>query len=171
MVLIESGVTWLPASLWRIDKTWRGVRAEVPWLDRLPSEIVRDHVRLTRSPSTRPPTAAAPRLLEQLGSDEMLLFSTDYPHWHFDGDDALPAAWPADRRAAEVCWSTIRWRPIRDWRKAAHAAETRRLPHERDADGRPSPDHPSAKPVPHRASSIATCILTQVTPTDFDPFL
>jgi predicted TIM-barrel fold metal-dependent hydrolase len=30
-------------------------------------------------------------LLEQLGSDRMLLFSSDYPHWHFDGDDALPS--------------------------------------------------------------------------------
>jgi predicted TIM-barrel fold metal-dependent hydrolase len=24
----------------------------------------------------------------------MLLFSSDYPHWHFAGDDALPAGLP-----------------------------------------------------------------------------
>lgn len=23
-------------------------------------------------------------------SDELVLFSTDYPHWQFDGQDALP---------------------------------------------------------------------------------
>jgi predicted TIM-barrel fold metal-dependent hydrolase len=36
VVLMESGVTWLPAYFWRINKTWRGVRAETPWLDRPP---------------------------------------------------------------------------------------------------------------------------------------
>ena len=55
VVLIESGVTWLPANLWRINKTWRGVRAEVPWLDRPPAEIVREHVRLTVQPFDAPP--------------------------------------------------------------------------------------------------------------------
>ena len=30
------------------------------------------------------------RTLEHIGSDRMLLFSTDYPHWQFDGDAVLP---------------------------------------------------------------------------------
>jgi predicted TIM-barrel fold metal-dependent hydrolase len=96
VVLIESGVTWLPASLWRINKTWRGVRAEVPWLDRLPADIVRARVRLTAQPFDAPPDAAALAiLLEQLGSEDMLLFATDFPHWHYDGTEALPAGLPA----------------------------------------------------------------------------
>lgn len=96
VVLIESGVTWLPASMWRINKTWRGVRAEVPWLDRLPSDIIRARVRVTAQPFDAPPDAAAlATLLEQLGSDDMLLFATDYPHWHYDGDEALPPGLPS----------------------------------------------------------------------------
>ena len=103
VVLIESGVTWLPASLWRLDKTWRGVRSEAPWLEQRPTEVVREHVRLTLQPFDAPPNE--PQLhaiLEQLGSERMLLFSTDYPHWHFDGDDALPAGLPADL-ARRIC--------------------------------------------------------------------
>ena len=30
------------------------------------------------------------QIIEEIGSDEILLFSTDFPHWHFDGEDALP---------------------------------------------------------------------------------
>jgi hypothetical protein len=29
-------------------------------------------------------------------SDELLLFSTDYPHWQFDGDCALPEGMSVD---------------------------------------------------------------------------
>jgi hypothetical protein len=95
VVLIESGVTWLPAYLWRINKTWRGVRAETPWLDRLPSEIIREHVRLTIQPFDEPDEAKQiETIIEEIGSDKMLLFSTDYPHWQFEGTDAMPDGLP-----------------------------------------------------------------------------
>ena len=90
LVLSESGVTWLPTLLWRTNKTWRGVRPEVPWIDRPPADIVREHVRLTLQPIDAPNAEVLARTLEHIGSDRMLLFSTDYPHWHFDGDDVLP---------------------------------------------------------------------------------
>jgi uncharacterized protein len=95
VVLIESGVTWLPAYLWRINKTWRGVRAETPWQERMPSEVIREHVRLTTQPFDSPASAAQVQtVLEEIGSDQMLMFSTDYPHWHFDGMDAVPDGLP-----------------------------------------------------------------------------
>jgi uncharacterized protein len=91
IVLLESGFTWLPAFAWKFNKTWRGVRTEVPWVAKPPFDLIRDHVRLTIQPTDAPDDPAiVATAVEQLGSDEMLLFATDFPHWHFDGDDVLP---------------------------------------------------------------------------------
>lgn len=90
-VFLESGVTWLPACLWRFNKTWRGVRPEVPWVNKLPADIVREHIRLTVQPFDAPDMETGLQAwCDQMGSEDMLLFSTDFPHWHFDGTDALP---------------------------------------------------------------------------------
>ena len=91
VVMIESGVTWLPGYMWRLSKFWRGLRFEVPWVDRPPLEIVRDHVRLTIQPFDAPENQEiVTQLIDQLQSDDLLLYSSDYPHWHFDGQDAMP---------------------------------------------------------------------------------
>ncbi|MET4697297.1 putative TIM-barrel fold metal-dependent hydrolase [Constrictibacter sp. MBR-5] len=91
VVMIESGFTWLPAHLWRLGKYWKGLRMEIPWVDRPPVEIVREHVRFTLQPVDGPPhPEQLERLIDHMRSDELLLFSTDYPHWQFDGDAALP---------------------------------------------------------------------------------
>lgn len=90
-VLMESGVTWLPQFLWRADTTWRSARIEVPWNKRSPSEVIRENVRLTLQPFDAPNAQEViDRLMHQIGSDEMLLFSSDFPHWHFDNDEIVP---------------------------------------------------------------------------------
>jgi predicted TIM-barrel fold metal-dependent hydrolase len=92
VVLLESGVSWLPAYLWRLTKFWKGLRSEIPWVSDPPASIVRDRVRLTIQPFDAPADpGGVSRLMEHIGSEDMLLFSTDYPHWQFDGLAALPA--------------------------------------------------------------------------------
>ena len=39
-------------------------------------------------------------LIDQIGSDDLLMFSTDYPHWQFDSpEEALPDGPLADSAA------------------------------------------------------------------------
>ncbi len=95
---VESGWAWLPPFLWRFDKEWKGLQREIPWTKRLPSEYIREHVRFTLQPLDGPPDAQRTlALMDELGSDEMLMFSTDYPHWQFDDPaEAFPAGLPPD---------------------------------------------------------------------------
>jgi predicted TIM-barrel fold metal-dependent hydrolase len=91
VVLLESGFTWLPAHLWRLTKYWRGLRMEIPWVDRAPGDIVRSNVRFSLQPVDGPPDQESLlKLFDHMQSDELLLFSTDYPHHQFDGNAALP---------------------------------------------------------------------------------
>jgi predicted TIM-barrel fold metal-dependent hydrolase len=96
VVLIESGISWLPSFFWRANKDWRSVRIEVPWVKEPPADIVRRHVRMTTQPLFAPPDEETVRqMLEFIDCDDMFLFSTDYPHSQFDGDDPVPPGLPA----------------------------------------------------------------------------
>jgi predicted TIM-barrel fold metal-dependent hydrolase len=99
VMFAEFGFLWLTPLLLRMDRAWRGLRHEVPWVDRPPSDIVRAHCTFTTQPIEEP---ADPRDLERLiamlGTD-LLCFSSDYPHW----DNDMPGATlrmlpPPDRR-------------------------------------------------------------------------
>jgi hypothetical protein len=60
-------------------------------------EIVRSNIRFSLQPIDAPPDPQVlNRLFDHMQSDELLLFSTDYPHWQFEGDAALPDGIPAD---------------------------------------------------------------------------
>jgi uncharacterized protein len=84
-VLMEGGFGWLPHLMWRMDKNYKGLRQLVPWLTEMPSAVIRRHIRLTTQPIEEPENPKhLLNLLDMMDSDEMLLFSSDYPHWDFD---------------------------------------------------------------------------------------
>jgi predicted TIM-barrel fold metal-dependent hydrolase len=99
LVCIEGGIAWLPWLVSQLDSNYSVLRRESALLRRLPSEYLRDHVRLTTQPLEASPKPE--QLVQVLQSvdhvDELLCFSTDYPHWDADTPSyiarRLPEAW------------------------------------------------------------------------------
>lgn len=101
-VLVEGGFGWLPPLMWRLDRAWGKLKSEVPDLKHRPSEYIREHFYFTTQPVEEPPRPVDFRqLLDDLGMDDKILFSTDYPHWDFDApDSAIPSWLPEPTRRA-----------------------------------------------------------------------
>lgn len=98
LLLIEAGSAWLPSLLWRFDTEYKGLRREVPWLRKLPSEYFHRHVWATTQPlEVSPERDQIVELLRWIDAGRKLVFSSDYPHWDADeiGHIAsrLPQAW------------------------------------------------------------------------------
>ncbi|GAA0599041.1 amidohydrolase family protein [Virgibacillus siamensis] len=91
LMMIEGGYTFIPHLMWKMDQQYRDLRHEVPWLKRKPSEIMKKQVRFATQPAEELTKQEFYSLIEQMGTDEMLCFSTDYPHWDYDSPHrALP---------------------------------------------------------------------------------
>jgi predicted TIM-barrel fold metal-dependent hydrolase len=92
VVLIEGGLAWLLPLMWRLDRAWKLLAEHTPRLQQLPSQLIREHIYLTTQPIEEPPRESQlAELIEQLGMQEHIMYSSDYPHWDFDAPDrALP---------------------------------------------------------------------------------
>ena len=96
-VFIEGGVCWVPHIMWRLDKNFKAVRAETPWLKRLPSEYILDHCYFTTQPIEEPKNPEhLLQVFAMMDGHRTIVYSSDYPHWDFDNPFTAFSFFPAD---------------------------------------------------------------------------
>lgn len=92
LMMVEAGFTYAPALMRKMDQQYKELRHEVPWIKRMPSHIIQEHVRFSTQPVDELSQKEFLQFVDLMGSDEMICFSTDYPHWDYDSPfRALPA--------------------------------------------------------------------------------
>jgi predicted TIM-barrel fold metal-dependent hydrolase len=85
VAFIEGGFSWVAPLMWRMDLDWKGLRHQTPWVKRLPSEYLRDHMRFSSQPMEEPADPKALDLfIDWMDGGHTLMFATDYPHWDWD---------------------------------------------------------------------------------------
>lgn len=96
LIIMETGVAWIPWLLWNLDRHVDLLRIESDWIKRLPSEYFTEHVKVTTQPLER--TERVIQLLELLrtvdGIEDILCYSSDYPHFDFDDPRYIASRFP-----------------------------------------------------------------------------
>lgn len=91
VALVEGGIAWLPHLLWRMDAEYKALRQQAPFLKRMPSQYVRDHVRLATQPIEEPKHVEhLQQIFNMVDADHTVMYASDFPHWDFDEPSKLP---------------------------------------------------------------------------------
>ncbi|MEX1016287.1 MAG: amidohydrolase family protein [Phycisphaeraceae bacterium] len=99
VAMLECGFAWVPSALWRMDSDWKGLRQQTPWVKRLPSEYVIEHVRFNSQPVDEPPRRRdVEQLVTWMHGDQTLMFGSDFPHWDYDDPARTLTELPAPLR-------------------------------------------------------------------------
>lgn len=85
----EIGFAWLPPIWWRMETKRKGLRRDIPWVNSTIPDVFREHFRFTVAPLDAGPPKQFAKTLEWLGTDDLLMFATDYPHAHDDDLEAF----------------------------------------------------------------------------------
>ncbi len=82
---IEGGICWAPYVMGRLDRMYPALKAEVPYLKKLPSEYVVGHCYYSTQPIEEPDDhRQLLQMFEMLRAERTVIFASDYPHWDFD---------------------------------------------------------------------------------------
>jgi uncharacterized protein len=90
VVFTEAGVAWVPYMMWRLDKYHREYRRMVPFLERRPSEYIKERMWFATQPVEEPdnPQDLVTTIGLYDGADRTL-FASDWPHHDFDHPKAI----------------------------------------------------------------------------------
>lgn len=92
LMMVEGGFSYVPHLMGQMDLQYKNLRHEVPWVKQMPSQTIREHIRFTTQPIEEFTKKGFMQVVDQMGSDELICFSTDYPHWDYDSPSrALPS--------------------------------------------------------------------------------
>jgi predicted TIM-barrel fold metal-dependent hydrolase len=109
VLMVEWGFSWLQALMDRMDFWWDRDPGAAPLVKKRPSEYVLEHITFSTQPLDEPDTGqAAEVLFADPRLDELILFSSDYPH--YDADDptfVLRSKVPGRLRDA-ICFENAR---------------------------------------------------------------
>lgn len=84
VVFADGGFDLLGPMMWRLDKDYRAMRVDMPWMTRLPSEYLAEHVRFVAHRMDGPDD---PRIAEEwrgmVDTADLLIYGSNYPGWDF----------------------------------------------------------------------------------------
>ncbi|MBW0102415.1 amidohydrolase family protein [Pseudonocardia sp. KRD291] len=84
VVFADGGFDLLGPMMWRLDKDYRAMRVDMPWMTRLPSEYLAEQVRFVAHRMDGPDDAAvAGEWLSMVDADRLLVYGSNYPNWDF----------------------------------------------------------------------------------------
>jgi predicted TIM-barrel fold metal-dependent hydrolase len=82
---IEGGICWAPYVMWRLDRMYPALKAEVPYMSKKPSEYILSNCYFSTQPIEEPDEREhLIQMFEMLHADRTVIFASDYPHWDFD---------------------------------------------------------------------------------------
>ena len=98
VLLMGGGAAWLAPWLWKMNYWYKMTQAAYPWIDRLPSEYLVDHIRVSTHSLEQPPQperlARALAVLEDV--DRVLVYTSGYPDEDWETPPQLERRLPAE---------------------------------------------------------------------------
>jgi predicted TIM-barrel fold metal-dependent hydrolase len=97
LVFADGGFALFEPMMWRIDRDWRSLRFETPWIDELPSAYLRRHVRVVlHKADVETDGERMAAVLNAFGGSEILIYGSNFPFWDTLEVDEARASIPAD---------------------------------------------------------------------------